>query len=174
MDNRTNLERTLDGVLGLIDNLPSVTDGEQEQQNLPRSTIDPVEIEPVASALAITPDMTPEEQDQVEDYLFTRTISRRLIEKGLGTLELAMVLAKESEHPKAFDTVNNLLTTIGNLNKDLAALHKKPGPQKQKAAVIYNTQNNIMTPDNDPKSIHTMLDGLGASDAVVVKDADNG
>lgn len=175
-DNRTKAARGLDEILGLIDNLPSgenPADGE-ETKNLPRLTIDPVSVEPVDSAVQISSDLTGMDRDQVEDYIFSRTISRRLIEKGLGALELAMVLAKESEHPKAFDSINNLLNTIGQLNKDLVAMHKKPAGNQQKAKVIHNTQNNINVPANDPKEINNILDGLSDINPVNVKDVEDG
>lgn len=175
MDHKTKMERNLDMVLGLIDGLPDGADSEQQVQ-VERTPMEVVVYEEVMSSVTVSEDMTGEERDRVSDYQFARTVSHRLVEKGISALELAMVLAKESEHPKTFDTINNLILTISQVSKDMMSLHKKPGsptPGKQNASVINNTQNNIsIQKDNDPKSISEMLDGLG--DILPKEEQDNG
>lgn len=166
MDTRTKMERNIDQVLGLLDQVP---DGDpSEQKEIERTGMEVVEYQPVESAVTITDEMSGEEQDRIEDYQFARTVSHRLIEKGISALELAMVLAKESEHPRTFDTINSLIQTISTTSTNLMNLHKKPSVAKpsQAAQTINNTQIiNQNTKDNSVKDINDVLDALpGGSD----------
>lgn len=63
-----------------------------------------------------------------DDYEFARSNLYDLINKGSHALEDIIDVAKQSESPRAFEVVTNLLKTMVDANKDLLELAKK---QKQ-------------------------------------------
>jgi hypothetical protein len=163
MDHKTKMERNIDQVLGLIDNLP---DGSDSLPPLERTPMEIVEYTPVKTHIAVTEEITGEEADRLDDYNFSRTIMRGLIEKGISALELSMLLAKESENPRTFDTIVSLIGTISKANTDLMSLHNKKGTAKavQTADVINNNTQIINQPantaQNNETDINNLLDGL--------------
>ena len=68
-------------------------------------------------------DLTP--QIQTNDYEFARSNLYDLINKGSHALEDIIDVAKQSESPRAFEVVTNLLKTMVDANKDLLDLAKK-------------------------------------------------
>ena len=61
MDTRTKMERNIDQVLGLLDQVP---DGDpSEQKEIERTGMEVVEYQPVKSSVAITEDMSGEERE---------------------------------------------------------------------------------------------------------------
>lgn len=163
MDHKTKMERNIDHVLGLLDNIP---DGE----DLPppeRTQMEVVEYEPVKTNIILADEASGEELDRLEDYNFSRTVIRRIIEKGMSALELSMLLAKESENPRAFDTIIQLIGTISKANGDLMKLHdsKKPAkesPNQTATTINNNTQNITVTKpeQTNEKCINDILDSL--------------
>jgi hypothetical protein len=71
-------------------------------------------------------DLTP--KIATDDYEFARSNLYDLINKGSHALEDIIDVAKQSESPRAFEVVTNLLKTMVDANKDLLELAKK---QKQ-------------------------------------------
>lgn len=63
--------------------------------------------------------------DQIEDYILSRAIYAQLIETGMTGLEALVELAKESEHPRAFEILGNYLKNIGDLNDKLIDTQRK-------------------------------------------------
>lgn len=66
-------------------------------------------------------DTIPEMED---DYLFARNNLRELISKGSTAIDEILFVAKESEHPRAFEVASNFLKNLSDLNKDLLQLQK--------------------------------------------------
>jgi len=62
---------------------------------------------------------------QNNDYEFARTNLYDVIEKGADALDHIMDIAKQSESPRAFEVVTNLIKTMVDANKDLLELQKK-------------------------------------------------
>ena len=62
---------------------------------------------------------------QTDDYEFARSNLYDLINKGSHALEDIIDVAKQSESPRAFEVVTNLLKTMVDANKDLLDLAKK-------------------------------------------------
>lgn len=63
-----------------------------------------------------------------DDYDHTRNNLREIITKGHDALEHALSIAKQSEHPRAFEVVGNLVKQLADVNQQLLDIHK----QKQK------------------------------------------
>ena len=59
------------------------------------------------------------------DYEYARRNLYDVIEKGSSALEDIMDIAKQSESPRAFEVVTNLIKTMVDANKDLLELAKK-------------------------------------------------
>ena len=59
-----------------------------------------------------------------KDYEFTRDNLRELVEKGNDALDGILELAKESEHPRAYEVVGQLIKTIADANRDIIDLQK--------------------------------------------------
>ena len=62
------------------------------------------------------------------DYDITRENLRTLLVTGKDALSQALEVAKQSEHPRAFEVVGNLMKQLADVNQQLMDLHR----QKQK------------------------------------------
>mgnify|MGYP003634573706 FL=1 len=59
------------------------------------------------------------------DYEYSRKVLYDLIEKGLAAVEDAVLVAKESEHPRAFEVLSGLIKNTADVNDKLLDLNKK-------------------------------------------------
>lgn len=69
-----------------------------------------------------------QDQKVESDYDKTRTNLLDLLNKGQDALTSALAVAKQSEHPRAFEVVGNLMKQVADINSQLMELHQ----QKQK------------------------------------------
>lgn len=60
-----------------------------------------------------------------DDTNFARSNIRTLIEKGNKAMDQLLTVAKESEHPRAYEVAAGLIKNLSDLNKDLLELQKK-------------------------------------------------
>lgn len=63
-----------------------------------------------------------------DDYEVSRNNMRTLLQQGQEALNSALEVAKQSEHPRAFEVVGNLMKQLADINQQLLDLHQ----QKQK------------------------------------------
>jgi len=94
---------------------------------------------------------TKSEIDQKEikdDYEFSRKTYKELIATGVGSLDVLAELARESEHPRAFEVLSKAIKDIGDVTDKLMDLQKnkrnldndsKPGSFEPSG----NTNNNV-------------------------------
>ena len=80
--------------------------------------IEPIEILP-QNSVKTTPEIVED-----DDYSFARKNLRELIVKGSTAIDEILFVAKESEHPRAFEVASNFLKNLSELNKDLLQLSK--------------------------------------------------
>lgn len=59
------------------------------------------------------------------DYEYSRSTYYDLIEKGRESLDLMIEVARESEHPRAFEVLSNMIKNISDVNDRLMDLNKK-------------------------------------------------
>lgn len=84
-----------------------------------------------------------------KDIAFARDNMINLIAQSDEAIAELLVIAKQSQHPRAFEVVANLLKTSADLNNDFVALHKKKQelqPKDQKTTtprVPGSVQNNL-------------------------------
>jgi len=67
---------------------------------------------------------TPEERVDY-DYDYSRVTYYELIDKGRESLDLMIEVARESEHPRAFEVLSGLIKNISDVNDKLMDLNKK-------------------------------------------------
>jgi hypothetical protein len=90
-----------------------------------------VETIPQQATEVITQDgeiITPPSQKIESDYDVARNNLRELLTTGQAALMHALEVAKQSEHPRAFEVVGNLVKQLADVNQQLMDIHQ----QKQK------------------------------------------
>jgi hypothetical protein len=84
--------------------------------------------------------------DKIEDdYDKSRLNLHSLLLSGQAALEHALSVAKQSEHPRAFEVVGNLIKQLADVNQQLMDIHsqKKKLEEPGKAAKANVTNNSI-------------------------------
>lgn len=97
-----------------------------------------------------------DESDIQTDYKRARNFTYALQEISLTMMRNACKLAVGTQHPKAYDTFNNLLTNMRGLNKDLLEINK--------AANEVRKTNRELPPKDRP------VNGDGGTDVTVTAD----
>lgn len=77
------------------------------------------------------------------DYEYSRATYYELIEKGRESLDLMIEVARESEHPRAFEVLSNMIKNISDVNDRLMDLNKKTKEITQERETKTNTTNNL-------------------------------
>jgi hypothetical protein len=79
------------------------------------------------------------------DYDYSRETYYELIEKGKDALENMIEVARESEHPRAYEVLSGMIKNISDVNDRLMILNKgkKELERKNETTEVNNTQNNF-------------------------------
>ena len=77
----------------------------------------------VAVAKKVEP--TKEDSEADIDYKYARENLYTIIEKGQESLNTLVDVAQQSQHPRAFEVVSQLVKTLSDTNKDLLELQRK-------------------------------------------------
>jgi len=89
--------------------------------------------------------MSNEENEIQDDYDYARARYYSLTEKGDEAIDLMLDLARESEHPRAFEVLSNMLKQNAEIADRLMDLQKK----KEEVRLTDNPQlPNSMTQNN--------------------------
>jgi hypothetical protein len=115
MIEKTNFEMSVENALGLPSSAPMV------------QPLAPIEVDPNA--------------DIDDDFAQVRNNLHQSIHKGNDALEEALMVAKTSEHPRAFEVVGQLIKTMVDANKDLLDIQKKLKELKKSDDPRSPTQN---------------------------------
>jgi hypothetical protein len=82
-----------------------------------------------------------------DDFDQARQTLKNLISKGEQALDGMMDVARQSDHPRAYEVTGQLIKTVADTAKDLLALQKAKkdiqGPEERPQQAI-GTQNNIV------------------------------
>ena len=80
-----------------------------------------------------------------QDYEYSRDTYYDLIEKGRESLELMIEVARESEHPRAFEVLSTMMKNMADVNDKLMDLNKKNKDinQKEELKQLGSTTNNL-------------------------------
>ena len=65
------------------------------------------------------------ERDIEYDYEYSRITHRDLIEKGTDALDGILKVAKESQHPRAYEVAGNILKNLSDMTDKLMVLQEK-------------------------------------------------
>jgi len=74
-----------------------------------------------------------------DDYEYARNNLRGLIENGKDAMENILFVAKESESPRSYEVVGQLIKTLAETNKDLLELAKKSKELKSEEKTTGDT-----------------------------------
>ena len=79
------------------------------------------------------------------DYEYSRKTYYELIEKSKETLDLMADVARESEHPRAFEVFGNMVKQIADVNDKLMDVNAKLKKVKNEEDIkqIEQTTNNL-------------------------------
>jgi hypothetical protein len=106
------------------------------------------DVEPIdTNTITATPSIIVEVKDDAleQDYETTRSNLHSILNQGQDALYHALEVAKQSEHPRAFEVVGGLMKHLSDINTQLLDLHKKkqvieaPMKQAQSANVTNNS-----------------------------------
>lgn len=93
------------------------------------------------------PTVFQDKRDIKDDYEFSRTTYKDLINTGMRSLDTLAELARESEHPRAFEVLSRAIKDVADTTEKLMELQKrkkdlnKEEEEKQKREAITN--NNL-------------------------------
>ena len=83
-----------------------------------------------------------DEENLDTDLKYTRENLYNLIERGTDAIEELVQVAKESEHPRAYEVVGQLLKTVSETNGKLLEIHKmKKDITREEREVSIKSQN---------------------------------
>ena len=80
-----------------------------------------------------------------DDYEYSRDTYYEILEKGKESMELMIEVARESEHPRAFEVLSTMMKNMADVNDKLMDLNKKNKDinQKDEPKQLGNTTNNL-------------------------------
>ena len=82
-------------------------------------------------------------KDIKDDYEFSRDTYKELIQVGTQSMDSLAELARESEHPRAFEVLSNHLKSIGDITDKLMKLQKSKKELTQDDVKKEITNNNV-------------------------------
>ena len=83
-------------------------------------------------------------QEDETDFQYARENLYNQIERGQDGLEELLEIAKQSQHPRAFEVVGQMIDKLANTNKELLNLHKtKKDIQAEKTSGPTNVTNAL-------------------------------
>ena len=77
------------------------------------------------------------------DYEYSRDTYYEILEKGKESLELMIEVARESEHPRAFEVLSGMMKNMADINDKLMDLNKKNKDINQEDVKQITTNNNV-------------------------------
>jgi hypothetical protein len=83
------------------------------------------DIEPTEKQIEDVPVVISTDNDVETDFNIARTNINSLLQKGNTAVDNLLNVAKETEHPRAYEVAANLIKTLADLNKDLLDIQKK-------------------------------------------------
>ena len=139
-----NIDKKIDDALGIT-------------QTITEELIHP---EPIAKPLVPRPDDTLDHTDV--DYKYSRENFYSLVERGQDAIDGILEVAKEGEHPRAYEVVGQLIKNVAEVTEKLADLQEKMKKLKE-------------VPDHAPKNVTNAL-FIGSTKELqnLLKDKSNG
>ena len=83
-------------------------------------------------------------EDKEKDYQYARAQLYDIVEKMQETLNGAMEVAQQSDHPRAYEVAFNGAKNAADVVDKLGQLHKQMADvEKEESKVVTQTQNNV-------------------------------
>jgi hypothetical protein len=109
------------------------------------------DVEPIAVTAPVTQEITPlaqVNQALESDFETSRSNLHSLLAQGQDALYHALEVAKQSEHPRAFEVVGGLVKHLSDINTQLLDLHKRKqtidGPTNNSKKEATSVTNNAI------------------------------
>ena len=80
---------------------------------------------PVTTPEETTELVIPQDKDPDSDFETGRENLYKLLDKGNDAIDGILALAKEGEHPRAYEVAGQLIKTVADVSKDLLELQEK-------------------------------------------------
>ena len=87
-------------------------------------------------------DVTEKNETLQGDFTSARKNIHSLISTGMDAMEGIVKVATESDSPRAYEVLTNMMKTLSEMNKDLIDIHDKLTDAESKKVTIINTTNN--------------------------------
>jgi hypothetical protein len=100
--------------------------------------VEPMEQPEVLPAVKPTTELAASDEVEADAALARKNI-KGLLDKGGAAIDNLLLVAQESEHPRAYEVAANFIKTLGDLNKDLLEIQK----QKQSLRPIEVNNQSI-------------------------------
>ena len=101
-------------------------------------------------------------EDEDTDFQYARENLYNLIERGQDGLDELLEIAKQSEHPRAFEVVGQMIDKLTTTNKELLNLHKVKKDIKTEKGGPTNVTNALFV--GSTAELQKMLKGKKAKD----------
>lgn len=118
---------------------------------------------------------TPEQLEKLntteneDDAAHARETLRVLINKGNEAIDGILHIAKNSEHPRAYEVAGQLIKTVSDTAKDLLEVQKRKKDLEKDEKPKIQTQNNLFV-----GSTHELLKAMKqASEPIQIQDVSN-
>lgn len=101
-----------------------------------------------AGGEVVLPETNKQEEKIDQDYDKTRSNLHQLLQQGQDALYHALEVAKQSEHPRAFEVVGNLMNQLADINEKLLKLHERKQKLDAPKEVKHEGQAQQVTNNN--------------------------
>ena len=102
--------------------------------------IEPMEQPEVLPAVKPTTEVIASDEVETDAALARKNI-KGLLDKGGAAIDNLLLVAQESEHPRAYEVAANFIKTLSDLNKDLLEIQKQK--QSLRPVEINNQSINV-------------------------------
>ena len=105
-----------------------------------------------------------------DDAAHARETLRNLIDKGNEAIDGILHIAKNSDHPRAYEVAGQLIKTVSDTAKDLLEVQKRKKDLEKEDKPKIQTQNNLFV-----GSTHELLKAMKqAQEPVTIEDPNAG
>ena len=101
-----------------------------------------IDFESLPLVVVDKPDIQEKNETLQGDFNSARKNIHSLINTGMDAMEGIVKVATESDSPRAYEVLTNMMKTLSEMNKDLIDIHDKLTDAESKKVTIKNTTNN--------------------------------
>lgn len=118
--------------------------------------LEPIEVFPAGKSNRL-PEVSHSDESLESDFTYARENLYGVIEQGTKALEGIVDLAKQSQQPRTYEVVADLIRTLAGANKDLLDIQKKVHEMKIKQDGPTKVTNNLFV--GSTKELTALLKG---------------